>query len=150
MKKEFLSSIILVLVFILILASCRTMPVLFNQQTNSIDTCGLRQGMWKTYWDDAGSIPMSKAWFKDDKEYMSKEYHCNGRMRLKMKWYDERIKVKYYDTLRVLEQKGWARYESSSKEIHYYWHGKWKYFENKRKQARTTQYRNGEEVIFNQ
>ena len=89
---------------------------------------------------------MSKAWFKNDKEFKSKEYYLNGKMRLKMKWHGERIKIKYYDTNRKIEQKGWAIFDLSKEDIHFYWHGKWKYFNDRRKLIKVCLYQNGEMV----
>ena len=116
------------------LASCSINNNLLHKKVNQRDENGLRKGIWISYWDDNQKIPMSKAWFKNDKEYQSKEYHINGKLRLKMKWKkDGWIKVKYYDTLRHIEEKGTARIEFNKDDIHYYYEGWWKYFNSKHK-----------------
>ena len=116
----------------------------FKRNINKYDDAGKRKGLWIEYWSEDKKIPMSKVWFKNDKEYKSKEYHPNGKMRLKMKWYAERIKIKYYDLNRKIEQKGWAIFDRNKKDIHFYWHGKWKYYNDRRKLIKVCLYQNGE------
>ena len=65
-------------------------------------------------------------------------------MRLKLNWRGKRIKMKYYDIERKIEQKGWATIDSNKKNIHFYWHGKWKYFDDRRKLIKVCLYQNGE------
>jgi len=117
-----------------------------KRSLNEHDDSGKRKGLWIEYWDEEEKVPMSKAWFKNDKEYKSKEYYLNGKIRLKMKWHGERIKIKYYDTNRKIEQKGWAIFDFNKEDIHFYWHGKWKYYNDRRKLIKVCLYQNGEMV----
>ena len=90
---------------------------------------------------------MSMAYFKDGRETrLSKEYHINGKLRLKFRYYKDRIRVKYYTESRKLEQKGWSVIEYNEDDTHYYWHGKWKFYNNGRKLERVALYENGEEI----
>jgi len=57
--------------------------------------------------------------------------------------------VKYYDESRALEQKGWAVIDYNEIDTHYYWQGKWKYYNDKRKLFKVSYYENGEEVAVN-
>lgn len=111
---------------------------------NKRDNKGMRQGLWITYWDEKEKVPMSKVWFKDDKENKGKEYHVNGKLRLKLNWRGKRIKMKYYDIERKIEQKGWATIDFNKENIHFYWHGKWKYYDDRRKLIKVCLYQNGE------
>ena len=90
---------------------------------------------------------MSKARFVDGREQgVSKEYHVNGKLRLKFRYHKDRIRVKYYDENRRIEQKGWSVIEYSEKDTHYYWQGKWKFYGDKHKVERIAYYHQGEEV----
>lgn len=118
---------------------------IFEKHINQKDSEGKRQGLWVSYWDDEEEVPMSKAWFKNDKEYKSKEYHINGKIRLKMKWKEmEIIKVKYYDTLGNIDQKGYARFEFNPEDIHFYYEGWWKFYNPKHKVVTKRLFHQGE------
>ena len=147
-KKWNLFFIFFCLVFILL--PVFTTAQLFHRKVNRYDENGKRTGLWVNYWDVEKKIPMTKNHFKDDRETgVCKEYHNNGRLRLKFRYYKDRIRVKYYDENRRLEQKGWAVIDFTEKDIHYYWHGKWKFFNKNRKLLRVALYRNGELVEEN-
>ena len=122
---------------------------LFKRHKNQYDDNGRRIGLWITYWDDEEKIPMSVATYKDGYETgVSKEYHQNGNLRLKFRYHKNRIRVKYYDVNRNLEQKGWSVLEYNKEDTHYYWHGEWKFYSEKRKLIKTGHYINGEEMAL--
>ncbi len=147
-KKQ--NSIFGFLIVAFVLISGFSQAQLFHRKVNRYDENGKRTGLWVNYWDDEKKIPMTKNHFKDDRETgVCKEYHNNGRLRLKFRYYKDRIRVKYYDENRRLEQKGWAVMDFTEKDIHYYWHGKWKFFDKNRKLLRVALYRNGEPVEEN-
>ena len=119
----------------------------FKRSLNQLDENGKRKGKWITYWDQEKKVPMSMAKFKDGRETgVSKEYHINGKLRLKFRYHNDRIRVKYYTESRKLEQKGWSVIEYNEEDTHYYWHGKWKFYNNGRKLERVALYENGEEI----
>ncbi len=66
-------------------------------------------------------------------------------MRMKVK-YRERLKIKYYTKLGKLNQKGYTMLDLNTEKIHFYWHGIWKYYDDKRKLYRIALYENGAEV----
>jgi len=120
---------------------------LLKRHKNQYDENGQRKGLWITYWDEEEKIPMSVARFNNGHETgVSKEYHQNGNLRLKFRYYRNRIRVKYYDENRKLEQKGWSVIEYNADDTHYYWHGKWKFFTENRKLIRISHYLNGKEI----
>ena len=120
---------------------------LFNKPLNQTDEKGHRVGKWISYWDEGNNIVMSMAIYKDGRETgVSKEYHMNGKLRLKFRYQKNRIRVKYYDESRRLEQKGWAVMKFEEKDLHYYWHGKWKFYDSNRKLNRLSLYEFGEEI----
>ena len=91
---------------------------------------------------------MSKVRYDNGREKcVSKEYHQNGNLRLKMRYYrNNRVRVKYFDEGRKLEQKGWAVMEYNENNIHYYWHGKWKFYNNEHKILESAIYEYGKEL----
>lgn len=119
---------------------------LFNKSINQYDDNGKRKGKWITYWDDENQVPMSFAKFENGKEVgVSKEYHINGEMRLKFRYYKNRMRVKYYNEQGKLEQKGWSVMEYNEEDTHYYWHGKWKFYSEEGKLVRISFYESGNE-----
>jgi len=120
----------------------------YKRGTNQYNKDGQRTGLWISYWDDEKKIPMSRAFYKDGYEArVSMEYHQNGRMRLKYRYFkNNRLKVKFYTEDRVLEAKGWAVIEYNKEDTHFYYHGKWKYYSPKRKLIRVGWYEEGKEV----
>jgi len=121
---------------------------LFKKKINQYGEDKKRTGWWISYWDDEEKIYMSKAKFDAGEEIAtSKEYHQNGNIRLKFRHQKNRIRVKYYSEDRKLEQKGWSVLNYNERDTHYYWHGKWKFYNEKRKLVRTAIYQNGAEDI---
>ena len=138
-----------VLIVSFFLFSTITYSQFFKRQINKYDENGKRRGLWITYWDDNEKIPMSSATYKDGYETgVSKEFHQNGNLRLKFRYHKNRIRVKYYDVNRNLEQKGWSVLEYNKEDTHYYWHGEWKFYSEKRKLIKTGHYINGEEMAL--
>jgi len=133
---------------VLIILFSNLQAQLFHRKTNQYDTSGKRSGLWITWWDDEARIPMSKARFKEGKETgVSKEYHQNGTLRLKMRYFKHnQVKVKYYNENRQLEQKGRAVFEYNRSDIHYYWHGNWKFYDTHHKIKEFAIYYKGEEL----
>lgn len=121
---------------------------LFKKKINQYGEDKQRTGWWISYWDEDEKVLMSKAKYEAGQEIgTSKEYHQNGNIRLKFRNQKNRIRVKGYTEDRKLEQKGWAVMEYNEKDTHYYWHGKWKFYNEKRKLVRVSKYSNGEEVV---
>jgi antitoxin component YwqK of YwqJK toxin-antitoxin module len=130
---------------------CSIYSQLFHRPINQYNDSGRREGLWISYWDEEKKVPMSLAHYKNGYESgVSKEYHINGKLRLKFRYYKKRIRVKYYDAEaagRKLEQKGWSIIEYNKEDIHYYWHGKWKFYDMNGKVSRIASFQFGEEVI---
>ena len=121
---------------------------LFKKKINQFDKDGLRTGLWKTYWDEEKKIPMSIANFEKGRETgICKEYHNNGKLRLKSRYIKGKIRMKYYGENRKLISKGWAVIDYTSGDIHFYWHGKWKYFNKHHQLVKISIYENGNESL---
>lgn len=139
---------IALLLFIGIFGFLNSFAQLFHKKTNQYGEDGLKTGKWITYWDEEEKTPMSVVFYEHGRETgVSKEYHQNGKLRMKFRHQKGRIRVKNFSQDRKLEQKGWARMEYSKRDVRYYWHGEWKFFNEKRKLIRVAIYENGEEII---
>ena len=134
----------LILLVLFIVFSLSGSAQIFNKKVNQRNDKGQREGIWLEYWDENEKIIMSKAQFKDDLETgVCKNYHSNGKLRLKFRYHKNRLRVKMYDENRKLQHKGWAIFEINEIEIHYYWNGKWKSYNNNRRLTSISFYENG-------
>lgn len=135
----------IILCILFLLASTMISAQLFKKQLNEYGEDGLKTGKWKLYWDEEEKIPMSLVNYENGKEKgVSKEFHNNGSLRLKFRHHKSRIRVKYFSPERKLEQKGWAVFEYNAEDTHYFWEGKWKFYDEKRKLITISRFENGE------
>jgi len=120
---------------------------LFNRSLNEFDNEGKRHGRWIEYYDEDSIAISSNIKFRHGYESGGCIfYHENGNRRLKWRYYKNRIRAKYYDKNGQLEQKGWSKIEYGGEETRYYWHGKWKFYNEEKKLVRKALYKNGEEI----
>jgi antitoxin component YwqK of YwqJK toxin-antitoxin module len=120
---------------------------LVHRNINQYDEDGKRHGRWIEYYDEEEKIVSSELNYKHGfQDGICKFYHPNGKLRLKWRYYKNRIRAKYFYEDGKLEQKGWSKIEYGGEATHYYWHGKWKFYDHRRKLIRTSFYQNGEEI----
>lgn len=119
-----------ILIVILLLFPLLASAQFFKRKVNRIDENKKRTGLWITYWDEGEKILMTKYYYKDGFETrVCKDYYNNGKIRLKFRYYKNRIRVKYFDENRQLTQKGWSKWDITEEDLHYYWDGKWKFYD---------------------
>lgn len=136
----------LTLTGILFLSFCLSGQIL-HRKINTFNSAGEKDGLWITRFTGDTNVISSRAHYKEGYEKgVCKHYHPNGMMRIKWRYFENRIRVKYYGETRQLELKGWSMIDRSTVQIHYYWHGKWKYFDESRKLINVANYENGAEV----
>lgn len=133
---------------VLLIVLCSISFGQFRQpKINLLNDNGSREGLWIDYYDEENNIISSKIRYKNGNQTgICKFYHPNGNRRLKWHYYNNRIRVKYYFENGRLDQKGWSKIDYSGQDTHYYWHGKWKFFDDHRKLIRIGFYQNGEEI----
>jgi antitoxin component YwqK of YwqJK toxin-antitoxin module len=120
---------------------------LFHHKINTNNSDGKKDGLWVTYYNGENKLVQSREHYKDGIETgVCKHYYSNGNIRLKWRYYKNLVKAKYYFENGNLEQKGWSRIEWTAADVHYYWHGQWKFFDEKRKLIRKAFYQYGEEI----
>lgn len=148
-KNSLLVPRVSLIILLLILVNSNSYSQFFKRKLNAYNTNGQRTGLWLTYWDDEMKIPMSQVFYKNGYEdRVSKEFHQNGKLRLKFRHYSEnRMRVKFYHENRKLESKGWAIMEYNKEDTHFYYHGKWKYYNQNRRLIKIGSYEYGSEVI---
>ena len=146
---EPMRKLILILISLIILSSC-TESFYFGR-INHKNKNDKKHGLWITWWDDDKTTPMSKYWYDKGKEkWKTKTYHNNGNLAVKFKERGSRLKVKYYDRFGNITHKGWARFDITEEDVHYYWHGEWKYFDEKHRLIKRVIYHEGEAKEENQ
>ena len=134
----------LILLMLFLVISFSGSAQIFKKKINKKNEKGQREGIWIEYWDDERLL-MTKARFKDGHEPgVCKNFHSNGKLRLKFRYHKNRLRVKMYDENRKLQQKGWAIFEITEIEFHYYWHAKWKSYDCNRRLTSITFYENGQ------
>lgn len=132
---------------ILILFLSQAYGQIFKKEINQYNEDGNREGKWITWWDEEEKVPMSIVNFKNGYEKgVQKEYNLDGTLRLKFRFLKNRVHVKYYHSNGKLEKKGWSIMDY--KELHYYWHGKWKFYNEKGKFERSALYKYGTDTSY--
>lgn len=115
----------------------------WKRKLNQVDNESRKKGLWIDYWDKDKKQIMTKYHFKNGRETkVCKNFHPNGKISIKFKYIKDRIKVKYYNEEGKLTQKGWSIIKYEEK-IHYYWHGRWKFYEPGHRLVRKALYMNG-------
>jgi hypothetical protein len=106
---------------------------LFPQKLNRFDKKGQRTGGWITYSDSARTKKLAECKYKKGHTVGKALYYTmDGQLEKKeiSRW--KKIKTTtYYPGSNIVRSKGSARVVVSPEKIHYYYYGKWKYFDEK-------------------
>lgn len=106
----------------------------------------LKSGRIIEYGGDDSTTIVTRGRFKNGRPCKTWKYYWDdGTMRMKIKYHD-RLKIKYYTTSGRLDQKGYAMLDFNAADTHFYWHGRWKYYDDRRKLYRIALYQDGAEV----
>ena len=137
----------LLAVFLLLIPMI-TSAQLFKKKVNRVNENGNRKGLWISYWNEKDKTLQTKYYYKDGHETrVCKNYYGDGEIRLKFRYYGERIRVKYFDEERKITHKGWAKWELTEKDLNYYWDGKWKFYDENQKLIKVEMWKKG--VVLN-
>ncbi len=119
---------------------------LFGSAQEKEEKPPVRDGKYYEYWDKDSTRISACGHFCNGKPCKKwKYFHYNGKRRMKSK-YGDRIKLKYYRENGRRSEKGYAVLDRSSKAIHFYWQGKWKYYNKKGRLYRVVLFEKGEEL----
>ncbi len=136
---------IILLVCALFIFSLQADAQLFKKKKRSADPQP-RHLKYYDYWDADSTILNTKGHFCDGMACKTwRYYHQNGKKRMKVK-YSKRLKIKYYKETGQLDKKGYAMLDVDPANIHFYWHGTWKYFDDRRRLYRIALFENGIET----
>lgn len=138
----------LTLIIILISAFCFEADAqLFKKKTRDCESCP-RHLKYFEYWDADNTIINARGHYCYGLPCKTwRYYHENGNVRMKVK-YRDRLKIKYYRENGQLEKKGYAMLDLDKEAIHFYWQGRWKYFDDRRHIYRIALYENGMEALL--
>jgi antitoxin component YwqK of YwqJK toxin-antitoxin module len=138
----------LIVIILLALLALPGYSQFWKRKVNQLDENGKKHGHWIEYMDSEHKAISGKGRFEHGRETGKwKHYHFNGKRRLKYKYLRDDIKVKYYYPNGRLEQKGRARIEYSEKDVHYYWEGEWRFYDEKHRLQRIVLYGEGVEGV---
>jgi hypothetical protein len=127
MKKQVLFALCLGL-----LSAC---GLIKKSPVNQTDKEGKRIGHWVSYWNDTLKIKMYDGYYLNDQEVGTCTYfHPNGKPSVRFKYGKKRIKVNFKEPDGKPIQKGYSRIVYTNDSIAYYYHGKWRFYENGRLQ----------------
>ena len=111
---------------------------------NKVDKEGKKTGLWLSYWDKEKSKIARKFHYNEDWESgLCKMYNKDGKLKMKERHLKNRIRIKSYNEIGKLQRKGWGIMEHNSKDLHFYWHGHWKFYGEKRHLTGISVYENG-------
>ncbi len=111
---------------------------------NKVDKEGIKTGLWFSFWDNEKTIYHSKFHYKNGRETgVNKMYNRDGKLTTKERHVKGRIKIKSYNEQGKLQRKGWAKIDFNAEDLHFYWHGRWKFYSDKRKLTGISIYEKG-------
>ena len=111
---------------------------------NRFNEDGEKTGLWISYWNEKKNIYHSKFHYKNGRETkVNKMYNRAGVLTSKERHVKKRIKMKVYDENGKLQRKGWAKIDFNAEGLHFYWHGRWKFYGDKHQLTGISIYENG-------
>lgn len=129
---------------ILLTVSC-SLPRQSN--LNQSDVKGNRHGRWITWWDREKDIKMFDGYFQEGHETRTcRYYHPNGRKRVVFKYKNQNIRVRFWEPDGRKVQQGTSVMFITPDSISYYYHGKWKFYDESGRLSRVSLYENGKEI----
>jgi antitoxin component YwqK of YwqJK toxin-antitoxin module len=132
--------------FLLSLIGCKTVPI--NQKINK-----KREGLWiENYAVDSAKYQSVGKYHLDD-PIKKWRYYLNGKIIKREKYKRNICATKTYFENGKIQSKGLTKTTTDNIEIHWFYDGEWKFFDEKGKLIITKNYSNGElvsEVEFNQ
>lgn len=111
-------------IFLISVLSCKSR---LNQIVNH-----QREGKWVTI-DTLDFIYITKGKYHKGLEIGTWKQFCNGKISKKEKYYKEFSSIKYYYPNGKIMKRGYVKLDSNASEEHWYYFGKWYYFNEKGK-----------------
>lgn len=125
--------------FSLLLCFCRCKNQDINQKINK-----KREGFWVEKYSDDSSHYVSKGFYKQNEPTRKWKYYLNGKIIKIEKYKTDYCYTKLYFKNGKTASKGKTKLDSIGKNYHWYYSGKWKYFDENGKLSITRIYNNGD------
>lgn len=108
---------------------------------------GKYHGKWIIYFDSTNTKIESAGRYKLGKETGTWRYYFeNGNLRRLERFRGSHIRTTHFYETGIRKSSGKARLRYEGEYLHYYYHGKWKYFNPDGSLREVIEYKNGEEV----
>lgn len=131
-------------VIILVLFLCHNRSI---SQKNKLDKQGQRTGKWTTYLDSAKTVKSFEGRFRKGNPVGTCYYYkMDGVLERKEINRFKILKTTFYYPDKTKRLKGQAKIDNTSEKIHYYFYGKWKYYDEAGKLLKYCYYDKGQLV----
>ncbi len=127
---------ILIIGLLLIVWSCKTQAI--NQKINK-----KREGLWIEKYTLDSSHYESIGKYRRDDPVKKWRYYLNGKIIKKEKHKRNTSITKFYHKNGKLQSKGKSKLETGGKNLHWFYYGDWKFYDEERKLIRISKYENG-------
>jgi len=129
--------LIITLLSFFILYGCKTQPI--NQKRNK-----QREGLWIENYNLDSTQYKSVGKYQNGDPIKKWRYYLNCKIIKKEKYKQNLCYTTFYHKNGKIESKGKSKLESSGKNIHWFYFGDWKFFDEKGKLILIRKYENGE------
>ena len=137
MKKYPIRYLIILLLSFFILYGCKTQPI--NQKRNK-----QREGLWIEEYAIDSAAYKSVGKYQNGDPIKKWRYYLNSKIIKKEKYKQNLCYTTFYHQNGKIESKGNSRLESSGTNVHWFYFGDWKFFDEKGKIIKIRKYENGE------
>lgn len=128
---------------ILLILLCR-IDLIYSQTLNRYNKMGQRTGRWVTYEDSSKTIRSFKGKYRKGNPVGTCHYYYNNHIEKIEKNRHRKIKTTFYYPNGIINSKGIAKLDNSDSSLHYYFYGRWKYFDEKGKLMKCIYYKKGQ------
>lgn len=139
-EKKNMRNLIIVLICIFSLFSCKTQPT--NQTVER-----KREGLWIEQYSQDSTRYKSIGKYKNDDPIKKWRYYLNGVLIKKEKYKGNACFTRFFHENGKTQAKGVTKIEGDKQQIHWYYSGTWKYYNNKGKLTTTRKYNKGEVIL---
>ena len=127
----------ILLLAMICLSSCKSKPT--NQIVNK-----KREGIWIEKYAIDSAQYQSIGNYKHDDPTKKWKYYLNGEIIKKERYHKKYCQTKTFHQNGMIQAKGKTRLDQNGKEMHWYYSGNWKYYDDQGKLITIRQYNNGE------
>jgi antitoxin component YwqK of YwqJK toxin-antitoxin module len=123
----------------LTLIGCKTTPI--NQKANK-----KRVGLWIEQYAIDSTQYKSVGTYKNGDPIKKWKYYTNNKISKKEIYKKNRCTITFYNANGTIQSKGKTKLVVTGPEMHWFYYGDWKYYDEKEKLISTKKYENGEFV----